>query len=99
MGKLTQKLFPRPRSKGFSPYFVRAKYKVIRMKEIEEMNYEEAYAELEATVAKLENEQSALDESMSLFERGQNLSKRCALLLENAELQVKQLSGDELIDE
>ena len=69
------------------------------MKEIEEMNYEEAYAELEATVAKLENEQSALEESMSLFERGQNLSKRCALLLENAELKVKQLSGDELIDE
>ncbi len=69
------------------------------MKKIEEMNYEEAYAELETIVAKLESEQSALDESMALFERGQNLSQRCALLLENAELKVKQLSGDELVDE
>ena len=69
------------------------------MKKIEEMNYEEAYAELETIVAKLENEQSTLNESMSLFERGQNLSKHCVLLLENAELKVKQLSGDELVDE
>ncbi len=69
------------------------------MKKIEEMNYEEAYADLERVVAKLENEQSALDESMALFERGQNLSKRCALLLEEAELKIKQLSGEELIDE
>ncbi len=69
------------------------------MKKIEEMNYEEAYADLERVVAKLENEQSALDESMALFERGQNLSKRCALLLEKAELKIKQLYGEELTDE
>ncbi len=69
------------------------------MKKIEEMNYEEAYADLERVVAKLENEQSALDESMALFERGQNLSKRCALLLEEAELKIKQLYGEELSDE
>jgi exodeoxyribonuclease VII small subunit len=68
-------------------------------KKIEEMNYEEAFSELEAIVDKLENEQSALAESMSLFERGQDLSKRCALLLEEAELKVKQLSGGELTDE
>ena len=69
------------------------------MKKIEEMTYEESYAELEAVVAKLENEQSALDEAMALFERGQNLSKRCALLLDEAELKIKRLSGEELLDE
>jgi exonuclease VII small subunit len=36
---------------------------------------------------------------MSLFEHGQDLSKHCTLLLENAELKVKQLSGGELSDE
>jgi len=36
---------------------------------------------------------------MTLFERGQSLSKHCALLLAKAELKVKQLSGEELIDE
>lgn len=68
-------------------------------KKIEEMSYEEAFAELEKSVATLENEQSALDEAMSLFERGQLLSKRCARLLEEAELKVKQLSDGELSDE
>jgi exodeoxyribonuclease VII small subunit len=65
-------------------------------KKIEELSYEEAFAELEAVVASLENEEHSLEESMSLFERGQSLSKYCASLLENAELKVKQLSGDEL---
>jgi exodeoxyribonuclease VII small subunit len=68
-------------------------------KKIEEMNYEEAFAALEKIVATLENEERALDESMLLFERGQDLSKHCTLLLENAELKVKQLSGGELSDE
>jgi exodeoxyribonuclease VII small subunit len=68
-------------------------------KKIEEMSYEEAFAELETIVAKLENEQSALDESMSLFERGQDLSKRCTDLLEEAELKVKKLSGGDLDNE
>jgi exodeoxyribonuclease VII small subunit len=68
-------------------------------KKIEEMSYEEAFAELETIVAKLENEQSALDESMSFFERGQDLSKRCTDLLEEAELKVKKLSGGDLDNE
>ena len=61
------------------------------MKKIEELSYEEAFAELEAIVTTLENEEKTLEESMSLFERGQALSKYCAALLENAELRVKQL--------
>jgi len=69
------------------------------MKKIEELTYEESYAELESVVEKLENEQNALDKAMALFERGQNLSKRCMLLLDEAELKIKQLSGEELIDE
>ena len=68
-------------------------------KKIEEMSYEEAFAELESIVTGLEDEQRALDESMSLFERGQILSKHCVLLLEEAELKVKQLSDGELSDE
>jgi len=61
------------------------------MKKIEELSYEEAYAELEAVVGTLENEEKTLDESLALFERGQALSRYCTSLLENAELRVKQL--------
>lgn len=67
-------------------------------KKIEELNYEEAFAELEAVVTALESEQHPLDDSMALFERGQGLIKRCAALLAQAELKVKQLTGEELTD-
>ncbi|MBC8334549.1 MAG: exodeoxyribonuclease VII small subunit [Anaerolineales bacterium] len=67
-------------------------------KKIEKMSYEEAFAELETIVATLENEQTSLDKSMALFERGQHLSSRCTFLLEEAELKVRQLSEDGLLE-
>ena len=69
-----------------------------RPKSVESLSYEEAFAELESIVAALENEQRSLDESMALYERGQALVKRCAKILDKAELKVKQLSGDTLTD-
>jgi exodeoxyribonuclease VII small subunit len=65
-------------------------------KKMEELSYEEALAELESIVAALESGNQKLEESMTLFERGQLLMKRCAELLEAAELKVRQLAGDEL---
>lgn len=65
-------------------------------KNIEDLTYEEALAELETIVASLEEGEQKLEESMTLFERGQLLMKRCAALLEAAELKVRQLAGDTL---
>ena len=65
-------------------------------KPVEELNYEEAFAELETIVNALEEEQNPLEESMSLFERGQALVKRCSELLDGAELRVRELTGDDL---
>ena len=65
-------------------------------KKVEELSYEEAMAELETIVASLEEGNQKLEESMAQFERGQSLMKRCAELLEAAELKVRQLAGDEL---
>ncbi|GAP12833.1 exodeoxyribonuclease VII small subunit [Longilinea arvoryzae] len=61
-------------------------------KPVDELNYEEAFAELETIVAALENSQQALEESLALFERGQLLAKRCADLLDSAELRVQQVN-------
>jgi exodeoxyribonuclease VII small subunit len=66
-------------------------------KPVGEMNYEEALAELEQIVSTLEGEQSKLEEAIKLFERGQALAGRCGVLLEAAELKVKQVVGDEVI--
>lgn len=67
-------------------------------KPVKELTYESASTELEAIVAALESEQRSLDEAMSLYERGQSLIKRCAELLDRAELKVKKLSGGELVE-
>lgn len=67
-------------------------------KPVEDLTYEQAFAELEKIVAALESEQHPLEDSLSLYERGQALVKRCAELLDKTELKVKQLSGGELKD-
>jgi exodeoxyribonuclease VII small subunit len=67
-------------------------------KPIDGLTYEEAFAELEKIVADLESGERPLEESMVLFERGQALTKRCAELLDKAELKVQVLTGESLAD-
>jgi exodeoxyribonuclease VII small subunit len=67
-------------------------------KKVEDLTYEEALAELEEIVSLLEGEQSQLEDAIRLFERGQALAARCGVLLEAAELKVKQVVGDAVVD-
>jgi exodeoxyribonuclease VII small subunit len=64
---------------------------------IEGMTYEQAFQELEAIVAALESDERALAEAMALFQRGQELAKYCAQQLDQAELKVQKIAGDELV--
>lgn len=63
---------------------------------VDQLTYEQAFAELEALVSSLENDSPSLEEAMALFERGQALARRCGALLDGAELKVRQLTGEEL---
>jgi exodeoxyribonuclease VII small subunit len=63
---------------------------------VEQLTYEQAYAELEAVVTALEANPKSLDEATALFERGQALSQHCAELLDKAELRVRQLTATEM---
>lgn len=65
---------------------------------IDQLTFEQAFSELENIVGVLESGEHTLDESLALFERGQELAHYCAALLDKAELKVRQLSGEELID-
>jgi len=58
---------------------------------IDELSFEEAFDELQKTIAQLEEEELPLDKALSLFERGTILAQRCEALLDEAELRVKQL--------
>lgn len=57
----------------------------------DELSFEEAFEELQKTVAQLEEEDLPLEKVLSLFERGTILAQRCETLLDEAELRVKQL--------
>jgi len=65
---------------------------------IESLSYEEALNKLEAIIDTLELGEQTLEQSLTLFERGQTLAHRCAFLLDQAELKVKMLSGNDLVD-
>jgi exodeoxyribonuclease VII small subunit len=61
---------------------------------LEQLSFEQAYAQLEAIVKRLENENLPLDDSLTLFEQGQALAAFCQKLLDVAELRVSQIMGD-----
>lgn len=58
---------------------------------IEEMSFEEAFGELEATVRRLEEGDLILEQAILLYERGMLLAQRCNDTLDAAELRVQQL--------
>jgi exodeoxyribonuclease VII small subunit len=58
---------------------------------VERLAFDDALAELQRTVAELEAGGLALERSLDLYERGVALHERCALLLGEAELRVRQL--------
>ena len=64
------------------------------MEEIENLTFEQAFAELEETVRKLEAGGLGLEESLTLFERGQTLAAYCNAQLDQAELKIKKLSPE-----
>lgn len=65
---------------------------------VDGLTYEQALSELEEIVAALEAGDHALEAAMALYERGQALARHCAHLLDQAELKIKSLSGEEWVD-
>ena len=59
---------------------------------IQNMDFEAAFTALQENVTQLESEDLPLEQALAYFERGQALAKRCAELLEKAELKVQQLA-------
>ncbi|TCS60469.1 exodeoxyribonuclease VII small subunit [Primorskyibacter sedentarius] len=55
---------------------------------VDEMSFEQAMAELEQVVGKLERGDVALEDSIKLYERGAALKKRCEAKLKEAEEKV-----------
>lgn len=58
--------------------------------QIELMNYETAFSQLESVLSRLERDDLPLEEALSLYERGSALAAHCSKQLEEAELRVRQ---------
>jgi exodeoxyribonuclease VII small subunit len=58
-----------------------------------EPRFEEALANLEKLVHKLESGEATLDEALAAYEKGVQLVKHCQALLDQAELKVQELTG------
>lgn len=65
---------------------------------VDQLSYEQAYTELQTIVGELESEGLLLDEALALFERGQELIRYCINLLDQTELKVQQILGEEIVD-
>jgi exodeoxyribonuclease VII small subunit len=61
-------------------------------KPVDQMTFEEAIKELETVVCQLERGDVALDDSISLYERGAALKARCEQKLKEAEEKVARIT-------
>ncbi len=60
--------------------------------EIKGMSFEQALSELETIVGKLESGQAPLEQSISIYERGEALKSHCESLLKKAEARIEKIS-------
>jgi exodeoxyribonuclease VII small subunit len=63
--------------------------------DIGKLGFEEAIKELTAIVAKIEQGQIPLQDSISQYEKGMALIKHCKEILEKAEKRIEKISGTE----
>ncbi len=63
--------------------------------DVNTLSFEAALKELEAIVAKLERGDVPLEESITIYERGEGLKKRCETLLAEAEERVEKIRAAE----
>jgi exodeoxyribonuclease VII small subunit len=60
----------------------------------EQLSFEEAMAQLEEIIGQLETGSLSLDETLTLYERGQGLIALCSDTLDKAELRLEQLRAE-----
>lgn len=62
---------------------------------METVSFEEAFTQLEAAVAALQDGQVPLERALHYYEEGVRLAQHCSELLQKAELRVQQLRVNE----
>ena len=66
--------------------------KAVKHADIKDMTFERALKELESIVGRLERGDVELEESITIYERGEQLKDHCDRLLKQAEAKVERLT-------
>ncbi len=69
------------------------------MKKKSELNLEEAFAQLESIVQRLESGEESLEDTLKLFEEGTALVNTCQKILDEAEQKIEILDPDTIPEE
>ena len=62
--------------------------------DVKKLSFERAIEELETIVKRLEDGKVPLEESVTIYERGEALKRRCEELLRQAEARVEKITND-----
>ncbi len=62
--------------------------------DVKKLSFERAIEELESIVKRLEDGKVPLEESVAIYERGEQLKRRCEELLRQAEARVDKITTD-----
>jgi exodeoxyribonuclease VII small subunit len=62
--------------------------------DVRKLSFERAMEELESIVTRLEGGKVPLEESVTIYERGESLKRRCEELLRQAEARVDRITTD-----
>ena len=62
--------------------------------DVRKLSFEHALEELESIVKRLEDGKVPLEESVTIYERGESLKRRCEELLRQAEARVDKITTD-----
>jgi exodeoxyribonuclease VII small subunit len=62
--------------------------------DVKQLSFERAIEELETIVKRLEDGKVPLEESVTIYERGEALKRRCEELLRQAEARVEKITTD-----
>jgi exodeoxyribonuclease VII small subunit len=62
--------------------------------DVKKLTFEQAIEELESIVSRLEGDKVPLEESVTIYERGEALKRRCEELLRQAEARVEKITLD-----
>ena len=62
---------------------------------VDKMSFEQALAELESVIQRIEQGEVGLEKSLTEYGRGAELLKRCRAILDSAEKQIEELTTTE----